>query len=271
MEEQVYFGPSQTTDYLKCPTYWRLNKLWSLRLPWKPYLAIGAAFSDALAVFRLAPTEEGYAQALKAARAKLEERYEENIEWSLDGLYKLFEKGFDAALKKTVSEELENEDVVGTEKTIGAGRVDFISRLKRAKDLIVTDDKVSLQMRADYVSRNLVEVEQDWQLWDYAWRVGDFYGEAVKYMRRHLIILSPRASSFHQLFTITPEAVTQWFESAKIWWARMAIDKNKPLKELAMNQTQCINKYGKCSFYEACHTLLRDESKMETLYDRKER
>ncbi len=269
---QLSYSPSQTMDYLKCPTFWRFRKLWSPRSPWTPHMHVGAALSNALAVFRLAPTEEGYASALEAARVKLEQRCEDidSPEWSFEGLFKLVEKGFAAAVKKTVAEELETEDVIGTETTIGAGRVDYISKVKSTGDLMVTDDKVKLQLRADWVNRTLVETEQDWQLWDYAWRVSEYYGQTVKYIRRHLIVLSPRANSFHQTFTLTKEAIEQWFKSAQLWWGDMAQDEEAPITGLEMRTPSCIKPW-KCEFFDACHTLFRDESKMGTLYDSKKR
>lgn len=227
--------------------------------------------ADALAVFRKNPTEEGYRLALEAASATLSQRYEEQVEYSLEGLTKLFTKGFDAALNKTVAEELENETVVGVEVPIGEGRIDLVSRLKSNNALIITDDKLKMQINSAYLGKTLDEVEQDWQLWDYLWRATELYGEPVRYMRRHLIILSPKAQAHHRIFTVTPEAVEQQGKASTITWLDMERDVDRPLDELAMNRTQCINRYGKCEFFKACHELSRDESKFEVSMDRKER
>ena len=234
-------------------------------------MSMGAAMAKALAVFRLNPTEEGYRLALEAASVCLSDLYVDSVEWSLEGLTKLLTKGFDVALNKTVATQLENEDVMGCELSIGEGRIDLVSRLKSTKGIIVTDDKVRMQLRADYITKTLVEAEQDWQLWDYAARATEYYGEPVQFIRRHLIILSPKAGAHEQVFTISPEAIKQHQTASAFTWADMGRDELRALVDLEMNKTQCINKYGKCSMWDACHVLLRDLTKFNTIMDMKEK
>ncbi len=115
-----------------------------------------------------------------------------------------------------------------------------------------------------------MEAEQDWQLWDYAARATEFYGEAPEFIRRHVIILSPRAKAVQQVFPVKPEAIEQHKFGSSATWFDMERDEQRMLVQVAMNKTQCINKYGKCDKWDACHVLFRDENKFDTLFDKKE-
>ena len=70
---------------------------------------------------------------------------------------------------------------------------------------------------------------------------------------------------------INPENLERWAYNAESHWMDMVLDDNKAFGQLHQNYKHCLNKYGQCPAYAACHTLLRDESKMETIYVRKEK
>jgi len=193
----------------------------------------------------------------------------ESDEWSLEGLFKLVERGFSVAVSTTLKNFLEQETVIGTEVPIGEGRLDLVTRSKTTKQIIITDHKNSIQMKAQYVNQKLAETDLDWQLWDYAWRASNYYGESVTWIRRHLTIMSPKAVSFQHPVKIDPANLEAWAQSASQHWDQMAKHDTMAFDKLPMNWHECINRYGKCPAYDACHVLLRDVSKMETLYERK--
>lgn len=265
------FGPTQTVNYLKCPTLRRFERNWYKRGPWTPHLAVGAAMSEALARYLLSPGEAGFDAALGAAQDILRARYVESEEWSLEGLFKLVERGFSVAASTTLKDFLEQETVLATELEIGERRLDMVSRSKSTKQIIITDHKNSIQMKSQYVNKKLAETDLDWQLWDYAWAAGNYYGEPVTWIRRHLTIMSPKAVAFQHPVKIDPKAIEAWADSASQHWDQMAKHDTITFNKLPMNWNECINKYGKCPAYDACHVLLRDESKMGTLYERKVR
>ena len=70
---------------------------------------------------------------------------------------------------------------------------------------------------------------------------------------------------------IKPENLEAWAADADRYWTEMLVDDRLPFNTLRQNWRHCLNKYGKCPAYDACHTLLRDESTMETLYNKKEK
>ena len=72
------FGPTQTGDWLDCPTLRQFNRTWQERGPWTPHRDLGTAFSDALAIYLKAPGEDGYNRALEAARAALESSFDDS-------------------------------------------------------------------------------------------------------------------------------------------------------------------------------------------------
>lgn len=263
------FGPTQTVNYLKCPTLRQFERNWQKRGPWAPHLAVGAAMSEALARYLLSPGEAGFDAALGAAQDILRARYVESEEWSLEGLFKLVERGFSVAASTTLKDFLEQETVLATELSIGEGRIDLVTRSKATKQIIITDHKNSIQMKSQYVNKKLAETDLSWQLWDYAWRASSYYGEPVTWIRTHLTIMSPKAVAFQHPVKILPEAIEAWAASASQHWDQMAKHDTMAFDKLPMNWNECINKYGKCPAYDACHVLLRDESKMETLYERK--
>ncbi|KKK85367.1 hypothetical protein LCGC14_2774050, partial [marine sediment metagenome] len=58
---------------------------------------------------------------------------------------------------------------------------------------------------------------------------------------------------------------------ASLHWFDMENDDKVPFHSLRQNWHHCLNKYGPCRAYQACHSFLRDEKQMESVYVRKER
>jgi len=264
------YGPTQTGDWLDCPTLRQFNRAWQQRGVWTPHLALGTAMSDALALYLKNP-EKGLNAPLEAAKGILEVRYDDSSEWSLEGLFQLVGHCLRTAANTTLKDILENETVLDTELPIGRGRLDLVTERKDNHDLIVTDHKNKIKLDPRYREEELNQTEQDWQLKDYSWRAEQHYGRPVLWKRKHLMVMTPKVKCEMRMFPVKPEATKQWAASAEIHWRRMAQDEKYPLNAQPMNDRFCIHpKYRtKCPAYDACHTYYRDEVKMEALYERK--
>jgi len=70
---------------------------------------------------------------------------------------------------------------------------------------------------------------------------------------------------------IKPENLEAWAANAQVYWTNMVIDDSMPFNHLRQNWHHCLNKYGPCRAYQACHSFLRDEKQMEAIYVRKEK
>lgn len=276
-------GPSETTDWLRCPTYWHLNKTWQPLGPWKPHMALGAAIGVGLNHLLQQTPDLAEIEAL----ALLEARFEPSDEWSLEALQGLVVKAIREAAKTTVKDMLATEKVLGCEVTIGRGGLDLVSKRDRVvsdrppsdkanfTELIITDHKVSLQMKSEYVLRNLQESEVDWQLWDYAYRAREYYQTNDIIVRRHLGVLTPRTKWYTHETRIKPDVLDRWLDGAGRVW--LAMNEVKELQasgfspDLTMNLRECIGRYGRCTFYDACHSCNLDPQRMSMLYTQKER
>ncbi|KKN66135.1 hypothetical protein LCGC14_0474250 [marine sediment metagenome] len=253
--------------------------------------------SEGLATYLSNPCEEGLVKALGAAKAVLKDRVPTNSEeWSPDGLQTLVERGITAAAETTLAEMLKTEKVVGSEVSIGSGRIDLVTTPrnpishvinaagKPASEpfagafeahgdyLIITDHKTSIQKAPRYIESDFKDIPLNWQLWDYAWRAQQYYGRPVRWIRIHQIILSPRTKCImSEPSRIKPENLEAWAVNAERHWSYMAADDHVGLAFLPQNWHHCLNKYGPCRAYQACHSFLRDEKQMESVYVRKEK
>ena len=234
--------------------------------------------SDGLATYLSNPCEEGLVKALSAAKAVLTDRVPGNSEeWSLEGLQTLVQRGITTAAETTLAEMLKTEKVVGTEVSIGSGRIDLVTAPKspvatdRAPDyLIITDHKTSIQKAPRYIESDFKDIPLNWQLWDYAWRAQSYYGRPVRWIRIHQIILSPRTKCImSEPSRINPENLEAWSQNAEDVWSDMAEADKWQFKQLRQNWHHCLNKYGPCRAYQACHSFLRNEQEMESVYVRK--
>ncbi len=239
--------------------------------------------SQGLAMYLSNPCEEGLKDALASAKAVLHDRVPGNSEeWSLEGLSTLVSRGITSAAETTLAEMLKTEKVVGSEVSIGSGRIDLVTSprltataidagVTPSEDyLIITDHKTSIQKAPRYIEADFKDIPLNWQLWDYAWRAQSYYGRPVRWIRIHQIILSPRTKCImSEPSRINPENLKEWALNADIHWHDMEKDDRLPFKELRQNWHHCLNKYGPCRAYQACHSFLRDEKQMESVYVRK--
>ena len=238
--------------------------------------------SDGLASYLSNPCEEGLVTALGAAKAVLVDRVPaDSEEWSLEGLITLVSRGITSAAETTLAEMLQTEKVVGTEVSIGSGRIDLVTSPVNVGDasggidesyLIITDHKTSIQKAPRYIESDFKDIPLNWQLWDYAWRAQSYYGRPVRWIRIHQIILSPRTKCImSEPSRIKPENLEAWAVNAEGYWLEMQRDDEMLFEHLQQNWHYCLNKYGPCRAYQACHSFLRDEKQMESVYVRKEK
>lgn len=289
-------APTVCMNWLICPSYGYLSKYWEPVGEWTPNRLLGVAVGRGLEVLlgdkrTEAPSPED------AILATLVEGYQEQDNWPLDALQALALKGYRAACKTVIKDIQEREKVLATELDVGGARIDLVTTRKgftervlkpgeynnpldivdiEAKaiepsvDLIVTDYKTKLQCKPEWVTRDLLESESDWQLWDYAWRVGEYYSRPVTHKRRIIIVLSPTAKAYVHETLVTEAGLNAWLRGAKQEWSYIAAlqspDSFTGVTDLPMRTTSCYGRYGKCKFYEACWSAERDPERMKVLY-----
>lgn len=264
-------GPTETQDWLRCPSYWHLNRNWEQSGTWKPHLALGAAIGVGLNHLLQGTPDQAENQAVELLQA----RFVENDEWTVNALEALVHRAIQEAAKTTVKDILATEKVLACELTVGKGRLDLVTR--REPYLVITDHKTSLQMKSDYVLRNLTEASTDWQLWDYAYRAREYYQQRENIIvRRHLGVLTPRTKWYVHEVNIRPEVLDRWVGGAQNTWA--AINATRQGEDrgvihgsdgLTMNLRECHGRYGKCPFLDFCHSCAGDEKRAEMIYTRK--
>ena len=271
MDKIIEYGPTATIAHLHCPTLRVFEKEWQVRKPWQPYMLVGSAMSDGLEVYMLDPTATGLSLAYDRIERTIEKGMVEGTEWTYEALSTITKKGLLKASETTLAEILENEGVIGTQMIIGRGRVDLVTQ-NTAQEIIVTDDKTSIQKQSRYIQSELKETELSWQLFDYAWRVGKVLSRPVTWVRKHVIVLTPTLKCYlSDPVKINPGNLDQWASSAHYHWSRMTELDEFPFDWLPQDYTWCENRFGRCPAYEACHNLLRDEKAMEQVYDRRVR
>lgn len=228
---------------------------------WTPHRALGNAIHAGLAGYYLdlgdklppGPTPEDLAFDV------LQREFEEGGPWTLAGLRKLVQKGLAAALASPLLGP--DDQVVATEDTVGECRADLVIRTPGV-GLRVWDWKTKLELKSEWVQRELAPYEESWQLLHTAWAVQEKYGEPVVEAGVQLIVLSPRCKAYPLSMKLDAERLASWLRTAERVWEVMAKD------EPWMNTRSC-RKYGRCDYWNACHVLAGDESRFPTLYERR--
>lgn len=205
--------------------------------------------------------------AVKASLDLIQAGFEENDVWTKEALESIARSMIQLAQKTTYAEILQNEVVVGAEIDIGGGIIDLLT--KQGDLWIVTDHKTKLSMKAEWVQKELIEAETDWQLFDYAWRVMNTYQTENIAIRRHLGIVSPRPKWWLHQKRLNADVIKRWADGANHVWTDMDFHKINPLEQTPMRLPECVGRFGKCSMYEACHTYNQDPKMMEALYEQK--
>lgn len=271
------YSPSDTKLFIECPTKWQLSKLWEQTGEWSPKfiygLAVGRAFEVWLPEAFLGNLTLDV--ALSEADDMVDGGWIENDAWTAEALKIIIHKGIIAATKTTLATMLKQERFISVEDRLGkaefekgAARMDLITM--RDNTMIVTDHKTKLRGKQDYIDKDLLASEHEWQFWDYAYRVLQCYKPKDLIYRVHIGVLTPTPKWFTQETRIPEAMLDRWHVGAMDVWEAMENAYNAPSSPLPMHLQNCESKYGKCEFYEACHTCNLDEARIEAFYNRKE-
>ncbi len=206
--------------------------------------------------------------AVNQALGVIQAGYEENDIWTLEALESITTQMIKLAAKTTYAEILQNEVVVGAEVDLGGGIIDLLT--KQGDLWIITDHKTKLQLKADWIQRELIDAETDWQLFDYAWRVMNHYQTENIAIRRHMGVVSPKMKWWLHQKRLNAYTIKRWADGANLVWDSMAALKDPTsLFTPTMRLVECMGRFGKCPMYEACHTYNQDPKMMEALYEQK--
>ncbi len=249
-------APTVVEDWLRCPQYSVYTRQWELRGEWRPHLALGRAMAVALAVHR----RGGDMRAVVAAgqTALVQEFNPDQDGWTLEGLAEIFGKGLTKAVATAIPP---HETVVAVEPWIAHSRIDMVTRHPEL-GLIVTDDKLHMELERRWLPRREAESQTSWQLHHEAWAVSRTMGEPVEWARHHLIVLTPRAWTMYVMVRMGAERLAMWEADALTVWAAM---EGPPYR-----RPQACTLFGGCVFQRGCWTLHGDVSKFPTFYAAKE-
>ena len=278
----IVFPPTYTDDFIRCPVYARLRKTdWHLRAEAPhPGLYIGRALAKGLAAFygQFEQGAIGGPGAEEIARQEVATAltwpFEDGeSEWTQAGVKKLCDKALTAALK-TARELVGSETVIGAEYRLPHSRPDLISR-DYTGALIVTDTKYSLELDSRWRDKRISEYDTANQFWHYAWETEEFLGEPVTWFRLHLVTGIPCKSDLFP-FRVDRDRLAFWIQSTEAVWEQMAkymvFTKTLPPQDLPLDllpgnwQTCLTGKYGRCVYYEFCHTFHRNPDAAQVLY-----
>ena len=269
----IVFPPTYTDDFIRCPVYARLRKTdWHLRAEAPhPGLYIGRALAKGLAAFygQFEQGAIGGPGAEEIARQEVATAltwpFEDGeSEWTQAGVEKLCGKALVAALK-TARELVGSETVIGAEYHLPHSRPDLISR-DYTGALIVTDTKYSLELDSRWRDKRISEYETANQFWHYAWETEEFLGEPVAWFRLHLVTGTPCKSDLFP-FRVDRDRLAFWLQSSADVWQRIEAAQEVPVAGLPGNWQTCLTgKYGRCAYYEFCHTFHRNPDTAQVLY-----
>lgn len=210
-----------------------------------------------------------YLGELMDVEAQIEQELPEGTGWTVEGLLKLVLKGVNAGIKTGIPF---GGKLLSVEQDIGGARPDVVWRTPEGK-IELADHKVALSLDTRWLPQRLQEANTKWQFFDYAWRVGNVYGESVETVYLHQIILHPRCYAILHPVSISAERLRRWADSAWQIDEQIRYEQDHP-EARWMNWTSCTtNPYTKdhlCEFYDGCHILHGDESRFATLYDAKQ-
>lgn len=260
-----HWSPSSTKQFLTCPTLWDANRRLKLRVePFSPGLVVGHAVQAGLTAFYTSRDDD---EARAAALKDLDDA--EVPEPEVERLRVLIERGVRVGIGKTT--QLDGMNVLAAEWEVSGRRIDVVLREQATGALIIDDNKVTLDLPAQYMESRRAEWAHEWQALDYAWHVEQVQGEPVQQVRQHLIVLAPRQMTKLTPLTITPLRLAWWIARAEAAWRQM--DAIAAGADAWVNTTVCTNTrihYGhRCPMYELCHLADGDEQAASVYYERK--
>ena len=251
------YSPSSTEDWVKCPVYAFYRKRWQPKeAVWEPARTLGKAVQAGVNVWLKEMQAGGLVattvpEVEAAVQAVIEEDFQPQEKYTVVGLTKLATKG---AVQVIQSGLFEGHEILMVDEPIGAGRPDVVSRWNGR--LHIADFKVSHSLRDDYRAKRLAEYDTHDQFWQYAWEVGNHFGEPVERVRAILVILAP-CKVLHADLEVTPYRVEHWLAGAQQKWADMDAESREE-RPVVPTTSSCYGKYGKCEAYDYCYQFQKD-------------
>lgn len=296
------YPPSAVKQWLTCPEFWRLSKVWEPRAAgWTPHMSVGKAIHAGVAqhLRELAGQDrESPESPVNVVLEVLTNGYQEQDTWALDGLHALTEKGVKKLIRLVEDEILPGATIVAVEypdpvqdPRLGTHRlhrvVDCI--LARGDGLEIWDWKTKIRLDEAYLGETQRAVLHSWQLLDYAYHVTQWATLrsglpalpdrapsgapwVVSHAAHGLVVLGPKLMAQAIPITITPERLAQWRGQAdRVWQAMWECERQDG--PALMNWEACSDRhlhYGKeCQFVPACHLLCGNEERFLGVYQRK--
>lgn len=252
------FPPYQTDSFQKCSLLWDLGKRWRKKED-KPRVAmlIGTAVALGLESHYKTDGQDPF----EVAAVYAERAYQEGSDKSLKGTLSLVRRGMELG----VGTNLGLTEIMAVEEYIGRVKPDLIGRAYDG-ELVVIDHKVKSNLEDRWLDKELEGYDTSNQLFQYAWQVGQEYGEPVVTCIIHMIILGPVPRTILHPVRITQEHLNLWLHGVALDWRQMdTIEKGTV--EAGARFASCMGKYGKCDMYTICHTLEGDEGVAHPFYD----
>jgi hypothetical protein len=146
----------------------------------------------------------------------------------------------------------------------GWARADVICRLPGGQ-LAPIDYKVKDSPSTSWLRQAIIgDFKNDWQLMHYCWALMEEFGEECLQYGICLLWYSNTPKIEYVPYTIDPERMDNWLDSAVRIWKQMDDIKEgrERLHEVADHKT----KFGPCAFQKACLDFNRDPDLMEDHY-----
>lgn len=248
------YSPSQTTSFIDCPAEWRLDRHgWRRKAYDNKELA--AILGDA---FHLAHGEYYRAGAPERTDELVEDLTQQARKKVVNELELLDSMGFECKLK---SLDLRNAlplkaqtlvarwlrankvprdwDIVSVEHMLtdyGYCKLDLTVRPKPVERLAILDAKVKLRLEKKDFARELDKFAFSWQFMHYTWAAQQHHEEPVKDYFVMMVVLEPGFHIELEHYTVDPELMQLWEQSAKACWAIMAAIEGDPHDLLALTR-----------------------------------
>jgi hypothetical protein len=258
-DEPRIYAPTRMKNWVRCPLYASLLKQVEPVKDWTPNLLLGRAMDAGLTFYYVQTANLGSgpsypgdreAEGLRLALETLREGYEDNELWPIEGLEKIVQRAYAAALGE--AGVLSVGPMIAVDESLGVGRPDIIQKSRDGSHLIVTDRKFTLKLEQHYLAKTLAEYEVDDQFWHYAWEAEQRWGIPVKWLRVHLLVGTPKARSILHPWQVKDGTIAFWLKGAEQNWKDMQ-EEEEGKREIVPKFANCMGKYGRCPFHGYCH------------------
>ncbi len=242
------FSPYVTDSYQRCPALWDKSRRVQL-VSQKKYTAMLIGSAVALGLER---HYKGFPDGQEKAEELVEAQYQEGSDRTLRGVKNLTKQGIELGM----ATNLGVTKIEAVEQFFGNIKPDLVAREK--DELVVIDHKVKVNLKDEYLEKELQTFDCGNQMLHYAWAVGAEYGEPVERVYIHMIVLAPAPKTLLHPVKMTSERIQLWLQGvAKDWVEMEAITKRQGIAGTRFSS--CIGKYGPCDMYELCHSFNGDE------------